>query len=174
MPNSDITFNTTAGQTIDRELLVAYLNTGTYAESVWSALGYRVTDSSMEYDMGKDTQQDIRGNTFTTLKKPVITQTFDPVPLDASDTATVQIWNLGIREQNVQALANQDLLVVHDYAGTTHFAERYPASAIEITNNGGEGGGTLGLSYTVTYGGTREVGTASNSGGTVSFTKATS
>ena len=47
---ADMTFNTTAGQTIDRELLIAYLNTGEASTPVWSPFGKRVTDSSMEYD----------------------------------------------------------------------------------------------------------------------------
>ena len=42
----DMEFNTTAGQTVDRELLVAYLNTGDSSTPVWSPLGTRVTDSS--------------------------------------------------------------------------------------------------------------------------------
>ena len=46
----DNIFNTTAGQTIDRELLIAYLNTGTSVSPEWSAFGTRVADSSMEYD----------------------------------------------------------------------------------------------------------------------------
>ena len=33
---ADMTFNTTSGQTIDRELLIAYLNTGESATPVWS------------------------------------------------------------------------------------------------------------------------------------------
>ena len=74
---ADMTFNTTAGQTIDRDLLVAYLNTGTSSSPVWSALGKRVSDSSIEYDWSKETNQDILGNTYTSLKKPTITQTFD-------------------------------------------------------------------------------------------------
>ena len=28
MPDTDLTFNTTAGQTVGREMLIAYLNTG--------------------------------------------------------------------------------------------------------------------------------------------------
>ena len=38
---------------------------------------------------------------------------------------------------------------------------------------GGEGGGTIGMPIDVTYGGTRTVGTASISGGTVKFTPGT-
>ena len=45
---ADITFNTTSGQTIARELLIAYLNTGSKEAPVWSAIGKRVEDSSEE------------------------------------------------------------------------------------------------------------------------------
>ncbi len=169
---AELEFNTPAGQTIDRELLIAYLNIGTPAAPDWEPLGLRVSDSSMEFDMSKKTEQDIIGNTFTTMKKPVITQTFDPMPLDASDAAAVHIWNLGVYNQNVQALASQDVMVAHFYAtsGEAKFAERYPQSAIEITNLGGEGGGTLGMSTTITYGGTRALGTVTkDSSGKVAF-----
>ena len=39
---ADISFNTNAGQTIAREMLIVYLNTGTTASPVWSAVGKRV------------------------------------------------------------------------------------------------------------------------------------
>lgn len=101
----DITFTTTSGQTIARELLIAYLNTGSNDAPVWSAIGKRVEDSSEELDWGTETIQDILGNTYTSMKKPVITQAFDPIPLDAGDTAAVKMWNLGIKDQDAQALA---------------------------------------------------------------------
>ena len=74
MPESDLTFNTTAGQTVARELLIAYLNTGTSESPVWSAFGKRVEDSDEEMDWSQESKQDILGNTWTTMKKPVITQ----------------------------------------------------------------------------------------------------
>ena len=49
MPEST-TFNTTAGQTIARKLLMAFLNTGTSSAPVWTNVGKRVEDSSHEYD----------------------------------------------------------------------------------------------------------------------------
>lgn len=170
---ADLTFNTTAGQTIDRELMIAYLNTGTTSTPVWSALGKRVSDSSEELDWSLETEQDILGNTFTGMKKPVITQTFDPYYLDGGDTAAVKLWNLAIKDQNVSALSALDMLIVHLYAGTSGtamFAERYSACAVSVTGIGGEGGGRLSMPIEVTYGGTRTTGTASiDSGGVVSF-----
>ena len=47
---ADLVFATTEGQTIDRELLIAYLNTGTSSAPVWSAIGKRVEDSTEEMD----------------------------------------------------------------------------------------------------------------------------
>lgn len=170
---SDLEFNTTSGQTVDRELLIAYLNTGTSTVPVWSPLGTRVTDSSMEYDWQEESNKDILGTTRTTMKKPIITQTFDPCDLDAGDTAVVKIWNLAVKEQNAAALANQDMLIVHLYAGTKDtatFAERYSACMVKPSSLGGEGGGFVGMPMDVTYGGTRTVGTAAVSAGTVTFT----
>ena len=173
---ADYEFNTTDGQTIDRALLIAYLNTGTSSSSpTWSPIGKRVEDSSQEFDWSEETKQDILGSTYTTMKKPVITQTFDPCELDAGDEAQKKIWNLAIVQQDNNALANMDMLIVHLYAGTANtavFAERYESCMIKPTGLGGEGGGSIGMPIDVTYGGKRTIGTASVSDGTVTFTPA--
>ena len=173
---ADYEFNTTEGQTIDRALLIAYLNTGTSSSSpTWSPIGKRVEDSSQEFDWSEETKQDILGSTYTTMKKPVITQTFDPCELDAGDEAQKKIWNLAIVQQDNNALTNMDMLIVHLYAGTANtavFAERYESCMIKPTGLGGEGGGSIGMPIDVTYGGKRTIGTASVSAGTVTFTPA--
>lgn len=173
MPGVDLTFNTIEGQTVDRELLIAYLNTGEPEEPVWSPMGTRVTDSSMEYDWQEESEKDILGTTRTSMKKPIVTQTFDPCELDAGDAALTKIWNLAVREQNAAALANQDVLIVHHYAGTAKtavFAERYSSTMVKPSSLGGEGGGSVGMPFDLTLGGTRTTGTASVSGTTVTFT----
>lgn len=170
---ADLEFNTASGQTVDRELLIAYLNTGTTSAPVWSPIGSRVTDSSMEYDWQEESNKDILGTTRSTMKKPIITQTFDPCDLDAGDAAVLKIWNLAVKEQNVAALTNQDMLIVHLYAGTKDtaaFAERYSACMVKPSSLGGEGGGFVGMPMDITYGGARTVGTAAVSAGTVTFT----
>ena len=171
---ADLTFNTVAGQTVKRELLIAYLNTGTSSTPVWSPVGKRVEDSSMELDWGEETKQDILGQTYTTLKKPTVTQTFDPVELDAGDTAAVSIWNKAIKDQDYTALAAMDMLIAHFYAGTSSapFGERYSACAVRPSGLGGEGGGTVNMPFDVTYGGTRTTGTVTKdaSTGVISFT----
>ena len=173
---ADYTFNTPVGQTIARELLIAYLNTGTTEIPVWSPMGKRTTDSSEEFDWGEETNQDIIGNTITTMKKPVITQSFDPWDLDGGDAAQEKIYKTAIIDQNPQALCNMDMLIVHFYIkksgeSSGSFAERYSSCMIKPSSLGGEGGGNVGMPTDVTYGGTRVVGTVTKSSeGTVTFT----
>ena len=168
----NLNFNTQAGVTVGRELLIAYLNTGTASAPVWSPIGKRVEDSSIEMDWGTETKVDIFGATYTTGKKATKTQTFDPCELDASDVAQQKIWNLAIRDNDVNALLNQDMLIVHFYAGEASkpFAERYESCSVLPTGLGGEGGGSLGMPIEVTYGGTRTVGTITKTGNEVTFT----
>lgn len=170
---ADVTFNTTAGATVARKMLLLYLNTGTADKPVWSVVGKRVEDSAMEYDWGDESKTDILGNTYTTLKEPVVTQTFDPCELDSGDAAQVKIWNQSIKDHDIGAMTNNDLLVVHTYAGdaaTGAFAERYPTSTVKPSSLGGSS--TIGMPIDVTFGGQRETGTAKATDGTVTFTKA--
>jgi len=173
---ADLTFNTTGGVIVARELLIAYLNTSTSSTPVWSVVGKRVEDSSMEMDWGEETKNDILGDTYTTLRKPTITQTFEPVELDGADAAAVSIWNKAIKDHDYAALAAMDMLIVHFYAGTeaTPFAERYTSCAVRPTGLGGEGGGSLNMPFDVTYGGTRTTGTASKDSttGEITYTPA--
>ncbi|MBQ2785864.1 MAG: hypothetical protein IJF02_05125 [Oscillospiraceae bacterium] len=171
---ADLTFNTKENQTVDRHLLLLYLNTGTdNGNPVWSPVGKRVGDSSMNYDWSEETTTDILGDTHTSMSKPVITQSFDPMELTAGDKAQLKIWNAAIRDQDPNALANMDMLVVHLYAGTADtaaFAERYTSCAVKPSSLGGAGGGKLGMPIDVTYGGTRTIGTATVKAGAVTFT----
>ena len=168
-------FNTADNQTIARELLILYVNTGTESAPEWAPIGKRVEDSSMELDWQRESKKDIMGNTFNTMKKPIITQTFEPWELAKGDSAQAYVWQKAFVEQNAQALCNMDLLLVHAYAGTKNtaeFAERNKASSIEVTGLGGEGGGNMGMPITVTFGGERIIGTAAVANGSVTFTPA--
>lgn len=167
---AEMTFNTKAGAVVERKLLILYLNTGTSEAPIWSAIGKRVEDSSAEYDWGEESKTDIFGNTYTTMKTPTITQSFDPCELDSGDAAQLKIWNQAIRDQDVAAMTNNDLLVVHAYAGTADtavFAERYPASAVKPSGLGGSS--NVGMPIDVTFGGKRETGTAAVGASGVTF-----
>ncbi len=172
---ADFEFNTIPGQTIARELMIAYLNVGTNTAPSWSAVGKRVEDSTADYDWGEETKQDILGNTWATMKKPVITQTFDPCELDSADEGQKKIWDLAVVKQDAQALSNQDMLIAHWYTDAQgslvgSFAERYESCMVKPSSLGGAGGGNIGMPLDVTYGGKRTTGTVTKSDdGTVTF-----
>ena len=176
MPEFTYQFNAPPGQTIDRKLYLCCGNSGTYAAPKWGRLGKRVEDSSAEMDWGEETKQDILGDAYTTMKTPVVSQTFDPCELDSGDEYQQHVWNLAVVEQNAPALCSQDLLRVHLYAVDSTgaaFAERYPSSMVKPSGLGGEGGGSLTMPIDVTFGGVREVGTASVAAdGAITFTPA--
>lgn len=166
---ADYNFSGNTGEAIARELLLLYLNTGTKDVPAWSLIGHRVEDSSMELDWQRESIKDIVGTTRNSMKKPIITQSFEPWDLANGDVAQKKIWDLAFVEQNAQALCNMDLLLEHRYAG---FAERNEASSIEVTGLGGAGGGNVGMPINVTFGGERTIGTVTNTGGTITFNKA--
>ena len=167
-------FHVPNGETIARETLIAYLNTGTEAAPVWSPIGKRVEDSSMELDWSEESKQDILGFTYASMKKPIVTQSFDPWELEGGDAAQEKIIELAFVQQNAQALSNLDMLIGHWYmtdngTAAASFAERYKSCMVKPSNLGGEGGGNLSMGIDVTYGGERTVGSVSKSGGSVTF-----
>ena len=169
---ADMNFITPENQAVGRALLVLYLNTGSKEAPTWSPIGKRVEDSSMELDWQRESKKDILDNTYSTMKDPIITQSFDPWELNNGDAAQLSIWNKAIRDHDAQALASMDMLIVHLYAGAEGavFAERYDACAVETTGLGGAGGGNIGMPISVTFGGTRTKGTAKVASGNVTFT----
>lgn len=174
MADMKFKINTPAGQTVDRKLYLVYGNTGTYAEPKWHVMGKRVEDSSAENDWSDESKTDILGNTYGTMKAPITTQSFDPCEIDSGDEYQTKLVQLAVVERNAQALANQDLLRVHLYLTDDQgnaFAERFPSSMVKPTGLGGGGGGSLTQPVDVTFGGTREVGTAKVVDKVVTFTK---
>lgn len=165
-------FNTPEGQTIGTELLVTCLNVGTKEAPEWAPIGYRVTSSEASLDWQKEDFQDILGNGYSTMKKPIITQPFSPWPLSNGDKAQFAIWRDGIKNQDAQAMANKDMLRIHKYYGETDavYAERYESCAIIIDAFGGDGGAHLNMPITVTYGGARTEGTVKTVGSVITFT----
>ena len=170
------TFKTPAGQTVDRKLYLVCGNHGTVSAPKWGKLGKRVEDSSAEMDWQEETKKDILGDTHSTMKTPIISQTFDPCELDSGDEYQQKVWNLAVVDQDAPALCNQDLLRIHLYAEDEKgacFAERFHSCMVKPTGLGGPGGGSLTMPIDVTFGGTREKGTATVSDdGTITFTPA--
>lgn len=165
---------TTTGEGVSatREMMITYLNTGTFDAPIWSAMGAKVTDSSIEYDWSIENNTDILGNAYTTAKTAQMTQSFGGSEIVAGDNVMNHLVNLAVVQKSAVKLVNQDCLIVHTYLKNGEgqsFAERYPASSVVPTTIGGEGGAPLVTDIDVTYGGTRSKGSAAVADGTVTF-----
>ena len=163
-----------------REYLLLAVNTGSAETPVWSLVGTRVESSDLEYDYSQENGQDILGNAYTTLRKPILSQSFDSVPFIGGDPVLENIYT-NTRAQDISAMTNYDCLLIHRYSGTagtqssgaSYDAERYAASAILCTSQGGEGGGYLNYGLECTFGGTRTLGSATISdAGVIAFAPA--
>lgn len=168
--------NADSDQAFDRNLLVAFLNVGEKATPQWAPIGCRVLSSSEERDWQRESNKDIMGHTHNTMKKPITTQSYEPWPLAGNDAAQKKLWELAVADEDSAKLSNMDILVVHKYVTVNGkpWAVRHDASSIEVTSLGGDGGGSLNIDTTITYGGTRTTGTVDESGGEVTFTPGTS
>ncbi len=161
------------GEAASRDLMIAYLNTGTTEAPVWSAMGSTVEDSSVEYDYSQESKTDILGVTRTTAKSPKLNQSFSGGNLLAGDAVLNHILDINVVRRNVAEALNQDCLIVHLYLTDDKeqaFAERWKSSSVLLTSNGGAGGDMMASDIDVTYGGEREVGTATVTNGVVTFT----
>lgn len=184
---ADIKFaNEKTYKTIEREKLMAFVNVAESEENGFTIvntetpdfapLGIGVESGSQSYDWQRESKKDIWGNTYNSMKKPIVTKELQPWPVSGNDKAQKHIWKLGVVDQDNVKLAAQDILIVHAYVTVgsvenTYFAERYDASSIEVTELGGDGGGILTDGCTVTYGGTRTIGRATIAdNGKVTFT----
>ena len=155
-------FSTPPGQVADRKMYLCCGNYATESAPEWGRLGKRVEESSAEMDWQEETKKDILGDTWTTMKTPIISQTFDPCEVDAADKYQEHLANLAIVDQDAPALCNQDLLRIHLYLVDDNgnpFAERFHSSMVKPTGLGGPGGGSLQMPIDVTFGGEREIGT---------------
>ena len=170
-------YTVTGNGKIARETLICYLKTGETGSNpavpVWSPLGKGVESSALEYDWQEESVKDILGDTENSAKKPIMSQEFEG-PLYATQDAYKKIWELAIRDQDVQNLASQTCLIVHAYTtdGETNpkfFAETYDGCMITASLSG-DGGSDLILNSKCQFGGKRVTGGATLSDRVPTFT----
>jgi len=169
---ADVTnFNLAAGTKAERKLLLTCVNVGTTETPEWEILGVGVEDSSIEFNFEEEVKTDILGRTTVTISKPQRRQTFEPFTIMDGSKLQVKLYNI-IRHERWSELSNMDMLLIHTYVGTAgaYEAERFIGSAINPQSLGGSG--TLDMPIDVIFGGEHILGTASITGGTVTFTPA--
>lgn len=66
----NLSFNVADGVTIARETLIANLNVGTSPAPEWAPVGIRVYSGQEDFDWQRETNQDIIGNAYSSMKSP--------------------------------------------------------------------------------------------------------
>ena len=172
-----------AGDTAKREAFSLWYNSkvtggGTASTPVWDLVGYKLEsgDMSIEYETD-ETKKDILGNTFVELAGPK--RSFDLSDWNIVQGSAIQVDCMNaLRYEANGGMAylesGGDFCLVHHYAGTAGtamLAERWKGCSMKPGRLGGDGGANLTTDITITMGGDKEIGTASISSGTMTFTK---
>ena len=95
------------GESAVREMLITALDTSDSTTSKWSAMGVKVTESSINYDWGQETKKDILGHVYTNAQTPEMTQSFSGSEIVGGDDVMNHLLNLAVVEKDHAALVNQ-------------------------------------------------------------------
>ena len=158
---------------IKRSLFAAFINTTPGTETAtWARMGKGITSQKISYNPKVNTEQYVdEDNAYSSV------DSYAP-SLDGTQTCykgePVFEYIDGLRQKRaVGSELETEVLFVYMYStgtGSTYNAEKN-AAVIQLGDFGGDGGGNVTMTYTIGLNGDPEKGTASVSGGTVTFTK---
>lgn len=157
---------------IKRSLFATFINTTPGGgEATWAKMGKGITSQNIAYNPNVTTEQYIdEDNAYSSV------DSYAP-SLDGTQTCykgePVFTYIDGLRQKRaVGAELETEVLFVYLYDGEeTAFKAEKNACVIQLGEFGGEGGGSVQLTYTIGLNGNPEKGTASIAAGKVTFTK---
>ncbi|MBQ9428616.1 MAG: hypothetical protein IJU41_03620 [Clostridia bacterium] len=133
-------FNVSAGQKVERKLLVTAVNVGTSTQPEWQIVGTGIEDSSIELNPDVQTVTDITGVTETTVNKLEPKQGFDPFTVRGGSKLAFKLWDIWKRKA-VSEFSQFEVLIAYgfvDGATTGTFeAEKHTGCTISVTSIGG-------------------------------------
>ena len=156
---------------VKRSDLMAFLNTGTADEPVWSRMGKGITSQVLAYNPATTSETYIDEDSATTNLDSYSVNISTPQTAYAGNAVFDFVDELR-KTRAVGSDAQAEVLLVYAYdkaEGGGYRAERNNA-VLQIDDFGGEGGGSVVLNYTVNLNGNPTFGTATVEGGTVTFT----
>lgn len=157
---------------IKRSLFATFLNTGTSETPVWSRMGKGITSQNLSYNPNVTTEQYIdEDNAYSSV------DSYAP-SVDGTQTCykgePVFTYIDALRQSRaVGSALETEVLFVYLYDGTeTAYKAEKNACVIQLGEFGGDGGGSVQLTYTIGLNGDPVLGTAAIADGTVTFTAA--
>ena len=160
-----------AMEKIKRSLFATFINTTPGSEATWVRMGKGITAQAIAYNPNVTTEQYIdEDNAYSSV------DSYAP-SLDGTQTCykgePVFTYIDGLRQKRaVGAELETEVLFVYLYDGTENaYKAEKNACVIQLGDFGGEGGGSVQLTYTIGLNGDPEQGTATITDGKVTFAK---
>lgn len=166
-------FSITKDGDAKRKTLAHYVNLGTEASPEWELLGYKVEDSSIEYNWDTNTVEDIRGIVSTDVRKSEPTQSMDGAVINKNSKFLDMLTNIAIRDA-YEEMSLFEMMTVYGFkrnAAGACLAVREKNCTITPDSIGGAG--TVGFPYTIHYSKDKTYGTVQEITANPTFTEAT-
>lgn len=140
-------FAGTAGQKIERKLLLTYVNCSAFGENysstpTWQLVGKGVEDSSIEHNPSVTTTTDITGVTETSVDELQSSQSFEPMTVRVGSKLHFKLTDILERKAKSE-FALFEVLIVRAYitetdsSATVYHAEKQTGCTVYPTSEGG-------------------------------------
>lgn len=125
---------------VKRNLMVMYANVGTGEIPSWEALGVKVEDSSIEYNIESEKATDILGTTTTTIKSTQPVQSFDGMSIRKESKLAQKLFDI-MYKKDYPKLQEFEILIAYGFVGAegSFAAEKHVGCTIDVKSIGGSG-----------------------------------
>lgn len=144
-------------------------------EEDYVVLGYRIQDSSIEFNPDVEKGTDINGRGFSTVKKMELEQSFESAPMTKdleAKAVKLQDYLLELtRNQEYDKFTQFEVVLIYGWIGEVgaYSADLHTACSVIPQNIGGDS--LVNMSYNISFGGDVKRGTASGLLGEINFTE---
>ena len=160
---------------IKRSEFAAFLNTAPTSTAVYSRMGKGITGQTISYNPTVNTEQYIDEDSATNSLDAYAPSINTPQTCYAGEPVFEFVDGLR-RRRAIGADAETDIVLVYIYSQNGETPGTYDAEkckcVISIEDFGGDAGNPVSITYTVSLNGDPTIGTATITGGTMSFTEA--
>ena len=155
---------------IKRSEFAAFLNTNPGSTPTYSRMGKGITGQTISYNPATTSETYINEDAATTSIDSYAPSINTPQTCYAGEPVFEYVDGLR-RSRAVGADAETDILLVYIYAneGSNAYAAEKCKAAISIEEFGGDGGAPTSITYTINLNGDPEIGTATITDGSVTF-----
>lgn len=105
---------------VKRNLLITYVNVAASGASTpeWEAVGVKINDSSIEYNIDVDNGTDILGYAYATPSTIKAQQSLDPFTIRRDSKLAAKLFDIMAVQKDETKLQQFDVMIVYAFAGT--------------------------------------------------------